>query len=57
MEKMGLKCFKKWQKSCLLPELWLLKYKTWLFFIFSADDSKKLVIAWAKHLSATERSS
>ena len=48
---------KKWLKSCLLPQLWLLKCKTWLFFVFSADDSKKLVTAWAKHLSPTERSS
>ena len=43
-------------KPCLLPELWLLKCKTWLF-VFSADNSKQLVTAWAKHLSATERSS
>ena len=43
-------------KSCLIPGLWLLKCKAWLFFIFS-DDSKKLATAWAKHLSATERSS
>ena len=48
---------KKWLKSCLLPQLWLLKCKTWLFFVYYADDSKKLVTAWAKYLSATERSS
>ena len=33
-------------KSCLIPELWLLKCKTWLLFVFSADDSKKLVTAF-----------
>ena len=26
-------------------------------FVFSADDSKQLITAWEKHLSATERSS
>ena len=26
-------------------------------FVLSADDSKQLVTAWAKHLSTTERSS
>ena len=53
---MGLKCLKNGKKSCLLPELWL-KCNTWLFFVFSTDDSKKLVTAWEKHWSATERSS
>ena len=53
---MRLKCFKKCL-PCLLPELWLLKCEAWLFFVFSADDSKKLVRTWAKHLSTTERSS
>ena len=38
-EKNGVKMFKKWLKSYLLPELWLLKCKTWIF-VFSADDSK-----------------
>ena len=38
-EKNGVKVFKKWLKSYLLPELWLLKCKTWIF-VFSADDSK-----------------
>ena len=33
----------------------LTETKTWLVFVFSADDSKKLVTAWTKHLSATER--
>ena len=28
-----------------------------VLFVLSADDSKQLVTAWAKHLSATERSS
>ena len=36
---------------------WLLKCITWLFFVFSVDDTKKLVTVWTKHLSATERSS
>ena len=54
MKKNGVKMFKKWYKSCLLPKLWLLKCKTWLFFVFSADDSKKLVTAGVKHLTATE---
>ena len=26
------------------------------FFVFSADDNKKSVIVWEKHLSASERS-
>ena len=55
IKKMELKCLKN--KSCLLPESWLLKCKTWLFFVFSTDGIKKLVTTWAKHLSATERSS
>ena len=42
-------------KPYLLPELWLVKCKAWLFLYFL--DSKQLVTAWAKHLSATERSS
>ena len=43
--------------SCLLPGLWSLKCQKWLiFFVFSADDSKKLVTVWAKYLSAPEQS-
>ena len=41
--------------SCLLPKLWSLKCQKWLFYVLSADDSKKLVIVWTKHLSAPER--
>ena len=41
--------------SCLLPELWSLKCRNWLIFVFSADSSKKSVTSWAKYLSAHER--
>ena len=41
----------------MLPELWLLKCRTFLFLVLSGGDSKNLVTAWAKHLSAAERSS
>ena len=39
---------------CLLPELLLIKCQKWLFYLFSDDDSKKLVKLWAQHVSATE---
>ena len=38
--------------SCLVHFLWF----NGLFFVFSADDSKKPVTDWAKYLNAFERS-
>ena len=35
--------------SILLPELWSLKCH---FYVFCADDAKKIVTVWAKYLSA-----
>ena len=35
--------------SRLLPELWSLKCH---FYVFCADDAKKIVTVWAKYLSA-----
>ena len=43
--------------SCLFPEFWLLKCQKWRFFIFPADDSKKIVKLWAQHVSVTKWSS
>ena len=40
--------------SSLLPELGLLKCQKWCLYVFSADNSKKLVKLWAEHVSATE---
>ena len=37
-------------------ELWSLKYQNGLFFVFFADDSKKLVTDWPIYSSAPERS-
>ena len=34
----------------------VIKMQDMALFVLSADDSKQLVTAWAKHLSATERS-
>ena len=38
----------------VFSELWSLKCQKWLFFVFSADNSKKLVKLWARYLSAPE---
>ena len=45
------------QSSCLLPELRSLKCeKNGLFFVFSANDSKRSITVWTKYLRAFERS-
>ena len=43
------------QLSYLLSELWSLKCQKWLIFVFSADDSKKLVTVRVTFLSAPEK--
>ena len=55
--KMGLKCLKSGENQVYFQSYGYTKCKTWLFFVYSADNSKKFVTAWAKNLSAAERSS
>ena len=38
-----------------MSELWSLKCQKWLIFVFSADDSKKLVTVRVTFLSAPEK--
>ena len=52
-EKMGLFV----ELLCLLPKLWLLKCQKCHFYVFSADESKKIVKFWAQHVRTTEWSS
>ena len=40
--------------SCVFLEFWSLAVKMAYFMVFSADDSKKLVIFLAKYLSVPE---
>ena len=56
-DKNEVKCFKNGKNQVSFQSYGFTKCKTWLLFVFSADNRKKLVAAWAKHLSATERSS
>ena len=51
-EKMGEFVY----SSCLLRELWSLKFQKWLFFVISTDASKKSVTIWRNYLRAFERS-
>ena len=55
-KKMGLKCSKN-GKNMFSSRVIAIKMQDMALFVLSADDSKQLVTAWAKHLSATERSS
>lgn len=42
--------------SCSRPDLWSFKQQKGVIFIFSADDSKKIITFYAKYKSASERS-
>ena len=44
-------------KTMFTSRVMVIKMENIALFVLSADDSKQLVIAWAKHLSATEKSS
>ena len=49
--------FKKWWKIKFTSRVMVTKMENMALLVLSAYDSKQLVIAWAKHLSPTERSS
>ena len=44
-------------KTMFTSRVTIVKMQNMPLFVFSADNSKQLVTAWVKHLSATERSS